>query len=592
MGTMRPRGNSLSQTTQGSLSDIPSPLRIIKRTKTMEFHHNTKRETSNGSIDYGPDRPLSVMKKRQRRGPTNEVASSAYACETQTANTKSTYKTSDFTSKAGFIPPAQQKHRSQAPLRWFSRQRASSSGTTRRRYDLRSGSTSSDCSSFEQSSSSGFPDEPSVLERFGSRSSTQADTSFSSMPTSADHNDDCHLLVPRISVTPEVHSFNGTISTVWAAIEISVQLSRPYTDGMSHSHPNNSFILANPLRVGSVSRFGFLYNLQVDVLGVPQTAIIEVIEGDKKRSLNLGSTMLILAKVQVSCSQPQQPSRAVIEESNKLIADLENELGVSETRYLQVRLRYHHSGFPTNNVTPTAGTVDCQTCLETTVTGTIEQQALYLPLGLPPANVSKSSIYGIVASYWGPFRANQIFSRETLNQSNSAVTYNARLLNDRPIALIEHSSLYKPETVSSPFTPVPRRPIGIQNPSPDQGEDPARKIWTEMRRRTSRNRPNVDNTPAAATLGIFGRAPINTGSLSSLRMKSDVDRRREQIRDVALRNKRSIGADSLKSLVPSMMNLDISSKEAWGSPSSNTSNKENVPPERRKEGRWSIAGWW
>lgn len=100
---------------------------------------------------------------------------------------------------------------------------------------------------------------------------------------------------------------------------------------------------------------------------------------------------------------------------------------------------------------------------------------------------------------------------------------------------------------------------------------------------------NAGGLSATAAPTISGRAAINTGSM---KIKSDVDRRRELIRDVALRNKRSIGADSLKSLVPSMMNLDISGREAWGGPSSSTFNKENVPPERRKEGRWSLAGWW
>ncbi|KAJ8121928.1 hypothetical protein O1611_g9974 [Lasiodiplodia mahajangana] len=522
-------------------------------------------EMSNGSVDYGPDRPLTVMKKRRRRGPIEEAAPIAEVCKNQTANTGSAIKTGDFfTSNAGFTP-AQRRFKPHPPLRWFSRQRTSSSGTTCRRYNSRSSSASSDSSSFEQPSSLGYPDEPLAVYRVGSQSSTQTGTSFSSMPASAGCSDDCHLLVPRISVTPEVWSFDGVISTIWAAIEISVQLSRPYTDGLPHSHPGN-FILSNPLRVGSVSRFGYLYNLQVDVLGVPQTAIVEVIQGEKNRSLSLGSTMLILAKVHIGHTQQRRSGGVIAQQSNKLIADLESELGVSSVRYLQVRLRYHHSGFPASNgVTPIAGTVDCKTCLETTVTGVIEQQALHLPLGLPPTNASESSIYSIVASYWGPFRANQIFCRNTFGQPNAMIAYNAGPI-DNDATSIEDNSPCQSEAVISPFTPVPRRQVGIQRPSLDQGEDPARKIWTEMRRRTSRDRPDVENVLVASRLDIFGKVSANMGSLSSLRMKSDVNRRREMIRDVALRNKRSIGADSLKSLVPSMMNLEITSKDTWGTP--------------------------
>ncbi|KAI0100599.1 hypothetical protein GGR51DRAFT_563933 [Nemania sp. FL0031] len=583
---MSTRRNPLPQKTHESISNIPSPLRIIKRTKTMEFHH-TKREISNGSIDYGPDRPLTVMKKRRRRG------SNAHGRKSQTANTESTWKTGNLTSREEYPPPAQRKPRPQVPLRWFSRQRTSSSGTTCRRYNTRNSSTCSDGPSFEQSSSLGIPDEPSTLDCSGSQSSTQTYTSFSGVSAPGGYNDDCHLLVPRISITPEVQSFDGAVFTIWAAIEISIQLSRPHTDSLPHSHPDNSFLLSNPLRVGSVSRFGYLYNLQVDVFGVPKTAIIEVINGEKKGNLHLGSTMLVLAKVHISHTQQRQSGGTIARKSNELIADLESELGVASVRYLRVRLRYHHSGFPlSNSITPTGGTVGCQTCLETTATGVIGQQALHLPLGLPPANAAESSIFGIVASYWGPYRAHQIFSRNTFSQPKPATTYNGRPINNYATATDEDNSHCQPEAVLSPFTPIPRKPVGVQRASPDQGEDPARKIWTEMRRRSSRNRSNVENAPVAAAWDILGRVSANMGSFSSLRLKSDVDRRREVIRDVALRNKRSIGADSLKSLVPSMMNLDISSKGTSGSLSSNASNKENVPPEGRKEGRWSIAGWW
>ncbi|KAI0871655.1 hypothetical protein GGS24DRAFT_470416 [Hypoxylon argillaceum] len=416
------------------------------------------------------------------------------------------------------------------------------------------------------------------------------DASFSSIPMSADYSDDCHLLVPRISVTPGVQSFDGTISTVWAAIEISVQLSRPFTDGLLDSHPDSAFLLSNPLRPGSVSRFGYLYNLQVDVIPVQQTTVIEVIQGENK-SLNLGSSMLILAKVQIDARQSRQPNKAITQRSNELIADLECELGVPTMRYLQARLRYRHSGFPvSNSIAPINGTIDCQTSLETTVTGVIEQQALNGASALSIASSSGSSLFDIVASYWGPFRANEIFSRKAYDQPITAVKGTTKFSNNLKTTSTEDIPTYQPEKVLDPFTPMPRRPVGIQPSSPD--EDPARKIWTEMRRRSSRSRPSAENPPTTTAMSIFGRISANTGSLSSLRMRSEVDRRREVIRDVALRNKRSIGADSLKSLVPSMMNLDVSSKESWGDESSNTSNKENVPPERRKEGRWSIAGWW
>ncbi|KAI0914935.1 hypothetical protein F4823DRAFT_1971 [Ustulina deusta] len=574
-----PRVNPPTRKSETLTSDIPSPLHIIKRTKTVEFRSPEKRETSNGSIDYGPDRPLSVMKKRQCCAPVAESA----------------FNISDPKLKPDCISAAQQQPKPRAPRRWLSRQRTSSSGTTRRRYDSRSCSGSSDGSSIGQSSSLGLVDEASTFEPFESRCSAEMDTSFSSIHTSADYIDDCHLLVPRISITPEVQTATNVISTVWAAIEISAQLSHPYTNGMLNSRSGNSFLLSNPLRAGSVSRFGSLYNLQVDVIPVPQTAVVKVIQDNNKRCLGLGSSMLILAKIQID-HRWRQPDRAMAQKSNELIADLERRLGAAIIKYLQVRLRYHHSGFPAStHPAPTDGTTDWQTQLETTVTGVIKKQVLHSPSGSSYSSTSESALFGIVASYWGPLRANEILSEETSRQTNSAlIANNATLASNKKTTKTENSLTYQIATEPSPFTRLPRSQVSLQASSLDQGEDPARKIWTEMRRRTSRSRPNMrtgnaGSLSATATPTVSGRASINTGSM---KIKSDVDRRRELIRDVALRNKRSIGADSLKSLVPSMMNLDISGREAWGGPSSSTFNKENVPPERRKEGRWSLAGWW
>ncbi|KAI1175348.1 hypothetical protein F4777DRAFT_330285 [Nemania sp. FL0916] len=579
-----PRGRSSSQKTQAPTCDMPSPLHIIKRTKTVEFRPKL-REISNESVDYGPDQPLSVMKKRQRQGPVM-VAPNVSAYENQSTKAESTFKFGGK-SLADFIPPVQHKAKFQPRLRWFSGRRTSSSGTTCRRHDLRCDSTSSGSSSVERSSNSGLTDELSASELSEPQITGHLDTSFSGRPTPTNYNDDCHLLVPRISVTPEIQWSQGGISEVWAAVEVSIQLCRPYSDSIPNSHPDDSTLLSNPLRQGSVSRFGYIDNLQLDVFPVPQTAIIDVVRGDTNR-LNLGSTILMLVKVQINHRQPQQPDRGTNRNSSELIDDIESELGVDVIRLVQVCLRYQHSGFPAcHSLAPTYGTVDCQTRLATTAIGVIERQAFTMPVNRSPRG--GSSLFGIVASYWGPFRAQQIFCRTTFNPTNSTVTGSHGLLS-RPNAMATDYNNNHSLTRTTPFTPIQRNSAGFHQPSPEQGEDPARKIWTEMRRRASRGRPNAANIPAAAaTLTSSQKSPINTGSL---RIKSDVDRRREQLRDVALSNKRSIGADSLKSLVPSMANLNISSVDEWGNTPPNTFNKENVPPVDRKEGRWTLAGWW
>ncbi|KAI3331505.1 hypothetical protein HD806DRAFT_518522 [Xylariaceae sp. AK1471] len=513
-----------------------------------------------------------------------ELTSSAHVCEDQIFQGETAFKTDDFTRGPDYVPPVQQPTKSPTRRRWFSRYRTSSSGTTRRRYDLRSCSTTSDASSTRQSSSSRLLEETSSLGPLESRSSVQKNTLFSSMPPD-NYNADCHLLVPRISITPEVHTSNNAISTVWAAIEISVQLSCPCTDGTLNSYGGDGSNLSSPLRAGSVSRFGHLYNLQVNILPVYQTAIIDVIQDDKKRSLNLGSTVLVLAKVKIDRRWLRQPDRPMVQKSNELIANIESQLGSSSVRCLQVRLQYQHSGFPlSNSIAPTDGTADCQTRLETTAIGVIKEQTLHPPWGLSCVSTGESSLLGLVASHWGPLRANEIFFRETSLQFDSIVATNTA----------HYDSLARIDRESNPSANVPRRQATPQSSSPDQ-EDPARKIWTQMRRRSSRGGSTVrasrdeSLSATASPLSFTGKASTITGPM---KMRSDVDRRRELIRNAALRNKRSIGADSLKSLVPSMMDLDITGKDTWGKSSTASSNKENVPPEHKKEGRWSLAGLW
>ncbi|KAI0192480.1 hypothetical protein F4808DRAFT_475765 [Astrocystis sublimbata] len=425
--------------------------------------------------------------------------------------------------------------KSQTPLRWFSRQSTSSSGTTRHKRSSQSCGSSTDMSSIERLPSISFLDKALTPECWESRSSAQMEASLSSMYSSADYSEDCHVLVPRITITPE------------AAIEVSVQLSQPSSSidtPLDAEHDNSSFVV-NPLRVGSAYRFGYLYNIHVDVSPAPDTTVIEVIEDHRTQILSLGSTTLVLTKLEVERRQPQPASKAMLR-SSELIAELECELGLAYSELFQVSLTYRHSGFPTsNNVTTADGTTNCQTQLKTTATSVIDKRALDLPLD-PSRMLAENSIFDIAASYWGPIRANEV------------------LCKTQPSFLDQE----------------------------EEDDDPARKIWAGMRRRASGSRQDMRTVNAGHTplRTMPGRGTLP--SAGSVRMKTDIDRRRDQIRDVALRNKRSIGADSLKSLVPSMMNLDLNSKETWGDTSSNDSeNKENMPPGHEKEGRWSVARW-
>ncbi|KAI5868520.1 hypothetical protein GGS23DRAFT_592291 [Durotheca rogersii] len=141
--------------------------------------------------------------------------------------------------------------------------------------------------------------------------------------------------------------------------------------------------------------------------------------------------------------------------------------------------------------------------------------------------------------------------------------------------------------------PVPRRRASLKRSPLEKAADPARRIWTEMRRTSSGRRPafhvsKADGLPAAATL-VDAPDPEEPG-----RRSDAVHRRRELIRETALRNERSIGADSLRSLVPSIAE-DTSSDGRGGSVAESPSppGKGDLRPYGpRREGRWGLGNLW
>jgi len=101
----------------------------------------------------------------------------------------------------------------------------------------------------------------------------------------------------------------------------------------------------------------------------------------------------------------------------------------------------------------------------------------------------------------------------------------------------------------------------------DKEMDPARKIWTEMRR-TSRGHHHRTSISAS------NYEPLDTsiGSLDNVSLwisNSDVDYERDRIRDLALRNKRSVGQDTLRSMAPSTKKGNVGALglgKNWGWP--------------------------
>ncbi|KAI0393180.1 hypothetical protein F5Y17DRAFT_459175 [Xylariaceae sp. FL0594] len=616
----------------GLASDMPSPLHIVKRMKTVEFRSNTKRDISSDSVEYDPERPLCVRKRRQHSETATAVTSNAYIYQDEIFKTDHELGSQPVQHKRPvFRPSGGRPPNSEAVRRWFSKSRhssSSSSSSTCRRYNLRSDSMASNGSSLGPPSSSGQLDDEPTLDPSGRCSSVQRKASFAGASLQSMSAVDCHILIPQISVTSEVQISCDAVTTVWAAIEISGQLSCPYHTTQDQSIQDRLH-MPNPLRPGSVARFGRLREVDVGVLPVERNTVLEVIQDRKDKSLSLGTTILVLARVEIA---PRQRSRKAryeslgMEEPDELITDIQSQLSGVDIAYMQIRLRYQHSGFATSNTLGVGtGITNCQTQLETTAIGAIEQNALYNP----PWSQSRTNLMATPNSRRprSPFTAASITRFDGLREPTPS-------RESRYQELVPYEPAPESPPIWSPRSSYRRE----EQEDDEEGERRAREIWTDIRRKSSRsnhtssistrihnaNHRRTRGETTGAELGVpsinansGGRVSLGTGVLSSHSVRNmrseEVDLRREHLRSKALRNQRSIGSDSLKSLVPSVMALDIGSNSGCGYARTGSTNKENTPPthyssvgstmttttttttatmEQKKEARWSLAGLW
>ncbi|KAI1470734.1 uncharacterized protein F4812DRAFT_456746 [Daldinia caldariorum] len=609
--------------------DIPSPLHIIKRGRSMQVLRCTPRKISNESVDDDPNQPLTITKNRKYQDRSiikknltrvdEVVLSRSFRNQSGgvTANIASNKAWDPVTPRLINAPVSRRSSslkvgRPTSPtffsrLRSLSNRKTLSSKPDYYQHSSHTLSSSSDESilkssneyprarSWDRSSDSDYsvpsiyPNE-FVVNRFDGQTfeSTQGPDNISPDP---------YILVPHISIIPESKSLEDGQSDVWTAIEISGRLFHPRGDNSAYDTDQAPFIPVHHCDIG-LSRYGYLYNIRVDVLPVAEGSVIDLIGDTMIRTISPGTSILLLACIRLGTSNLIKP-RADRHDPDSLIADLENQLGSARTEYLQVRVHYCHSGFPkfgkASIDNDTGGSVStCQTRLETAVTGTIQQHAstsAWSPRPTPPTN----PLFPIIASHWGPIRANEIMQRIMSNRPTSRRTAKWMRIGQRD----RTGDVLQVPNRAGTAPPIPQRQASLKRLSPERISDPARKIWTELRRTSSGNRPafhvsKANRLPAATT---FVEAPnseaiIRPGSTRP-ESRSDVQRQREMIRETAVRNRRSIGADSLKSLVPSVVDTDPGSRDdgATGSPS--TTGKQEVQTDKRKrDGRWSLGGWW
>ncbi|KAI1633410.1 hypothetical protein F4809DRAFT_28594 [Biscogniauxia mediterranea] len=675
--------------------EIPSPLHIIKQNEVKKPHLESRRKISNTSVDIGPERPLTVRKKRKNQGGTRNKENWKNDCDEYQAESSVmppstaldpaldkpldplTPKASNQSRSSGMAFKYALSPSRLTGLRSYSKERESSAKTTQR-YKLRDPSQSSDESSFglfdtsttnpwDQSSDSSLVGLPFGVGSSDASSLRQPSDSILTLPTPDSGILDPYLLVPRISVTPKVRELGDGQLSMWAAIQVSGQLYCPQSNGPTNQASSIGARGAcfMPVHHGGagLSRYGYLYDIKVEVLPTTQTSIIDLVNDNNAPSiLGPGSSLLLLAYVYIGTSRHSQSNKSLRHEPNNIIADLEYQLGSVEIEYLQVRISYCHSGFPSFKEPSFDDNVSsCQTRLESTAIGVIKRQNS-ISTWSPRPNSTSNPLSSIIASHWGPIQAKEMLhkikSQRTGSLRRKSTPSGAHAgrnsSNSGPGTGTREEANMKPSpglraTVGSRqgrSVRVPRRQASLQKQSSlaishdeDPDIDPARKIWTEMRRTSSGvDRPafhvsKADRSPASTTKSVASQHKAATVTSATTTIPFDceprateAERRRDRICDTAVRNRRSMGTDGLKGLVPSL-SLSMTSANTASSRRNDREKgrtEENdpfddvppvLPPQRgtdvcgkREErpqqqllegvrkrgdgGRWSLGGWW
>ncbi len=431
--------------------------------------------------------------------------------------------------------------------------------------------------------------------------------------TSTATSQDVFILSPQINITPEVSSVDKGNCDLWVAVEIIGTLHR--ADGRqniqrfpfhSSSESSGMYLLLSrdPIRFLceflEARHYGRLHSMEIELYPGRDCQILGIIGNlHQILSVHAHETHLVLAKIYLNKVTPLRHVREA--SSDELIADLETDLGDTISSYLTVRVTYKHSGFPThkNPALNIEGLSSHTTRLQTEATAIIRRhnsqsawsprtsQTMCSPLGSNP-------LIKLIETHFSSDRAKEALKRladerapmpsakrfqhlpgsseETVKPHKFGVA--ARTDSIIAPALISPiSAKASPTTLSGPFARLP--PAHLPDGRASEEMDPARRIWTEMRRNSRGGRYRHPRTsisanhyfgledeisPSRMSSGNSSVSTISSG-LGAKRKGGNIDQERSRIMEAALRNKRSVGAETLRSMAPSVVQMGTATVE-------------------------------
>lgn len=302
------------------------------------------------------------------------------------------------------------------------------------------------------------------------------------------------------------------------------------------------------------------------------------------------------------------------QKSDRLIEDLEVQLGATSQEYMHVQLTYTHSGFPKRDIGrdvlgSDGGCVAVRTTIETTATAVIMQQNSS-SLWSPPPPPSSSPLSGVVARHWGPAAAADMAQRMAATSAMRMVRKSANpmrpwdSLDQHVVAerekTPERADSGDQEEVTPRAAASQQRKAGPKEDSPpSRAPTPAGKIWRQIRRVSSSGMRSVSRQHAQASQGEHGEGDSPPPGCFLPRAKNarePPEGLRQAIPETAPRAiRRPVGTDTtnLQSLNHRTSDLSLGSENIRerqptysGMRSSSRSSSMS-----KKSGKWSWTGW-
>ena len=317
--------------------------------------------------------------------------------------------------------------------------------------------------------------------------------------------------------------------------------------------------------------------MRIDLITTRDSSVLEVIGNlHESKTVYAGETHLILSKLRIAKVTKAASHIQKSSTSEDIMADLESHLCGAITSYLTVRLTYKHSGFLNfkTTVNDWEGAMSSHsTRLQTEASAAIKRlnlESAWSPRTSGEMNgpVEVNPLIKLIEMHLPTDKARDAIRKLANDRTPIPV---ARRLNgtDNSGASIEATvnahtggnvaaridsavtmSLLRPQfdtlTPNDPDTLPLTTPVSRSLRCKSE-VDPARKIWTEMRK-NSRGYRHYRNSISE------GHYSNDSDDCSPSRLSSadTVDEERQKIMNIALKNKRSVGADTLKSFAPSV----------------------------------------